>query len=97
MKKLAVAALILGVFAGISGASHGPGEMLQGNVAPNGVMIQAWPKLTALGGEPAMTILPSFLTAGILAIILGAIVAVWAGGFDGRKNGGLLLILCCQS
>jgi len=44
-----------------------------------------------------MTILPSFLTAGILAIILGAIVAVWAGGFVGRKNGGLLLILCCQS
>jgi len=27
MRKLAVATSILGVFAGISGASHGPGEM----------------------------------------------------------------------
>lgn len=31
MKKIAVAVSILGVFAGVSGAMHGPGEMLQGN------------------------------------------------------------------
>jgi hypothetical protein len=84
---------IVGIFAGIGGASHGPGEMLQGNIAPNDVMIKAWPTLTALGGEPAMTILPSLLAAGIFTIILGALVAVWAGGFGGRKNAGLLLIL----
>jgi hypothetical protein len=93
VKKLILAASILGVFAGVSGASHGPGEMLQGNIAPNGVMIQAWPALTALGGEPAMTIVPNFIVAGILTIILGALVAVWAGRFVQGKNGGLFLIM----
>jgi len=71
-------ASVLGVFAGVSGASHGPGEILQGNAAPSGIMIQAWPNLTLLGGEPAMTVLPSFLLAGVLAIIFGFVVATWA-------------------
>jgi hypothetical protein len=92
MKKLAVTASIVGIFAGIGGASHGPGEMLQGNIAPGGIMIKAWPLLTALGGEPAMTIIPSFVVAGILTIILGCLVTVWAGGFVESKNGGLFLI-----
>jgi hypothetical protein len=77
MKKLAFAASALGIFAGLGGASHGPSEMC----------------LTALNGEPAMTVVPSFLIAGVLAIIVGALVAIWAGAFVGRKSGGLLLIL----
>ena len=93
MKKLAVAASIIGIFAGLSGASHGPGEMLQGNITPSGLVIEAWPELTALAGEPAMTIIPSFLVTGLLTIIFGLIVAVWAAKFVQRKNGGLLLIL----
>ena len=67
--------------------------MLQGNVAPDGLMIQAWPSLTALNGEPAMTIVPSFLITGILTIIVGAIVALWAAKFVGRKYGGVFLIV----
>jgi hypothetical protein len=93
MRKLAAAASIVGIFAGLGGASHGPGEMLQGDIVPDGVMIKAWPNLTALGGEPAMTIIHSFLIAGIFTIIFGVIVAAWAGAFVQRKNGGLLLIL----
>jgi hypothetical protein len=93
MRKLAVAASALGIFAGLGGASHGPGEMLQGNVAPNELMIQAWPSLTALRGEPAMTIVPSFLITGVLTVIVGLILAVWAAKFVQRKNGGLILIL----
>jgi hypothetical protein len=38
-------ASILGIFAGIGGASHGPGEILQGNIAPSEILIQAWPAL----------------------------------------------------
>ena len=34
MNKLKVAASALGIFTGLGGATHGPGEMLQGNVAP---------------------------------------------------------------
>ena len=93
MRKLRAAALIIGVFAGIGGASHGPGEMLQGNVAPNEIFIKAWPGLTALGGEPAMITVPSFLVTGVLTIIFGLMVAVWAAKFVPRKNGGVVLIL----
>jgi len=91
--KTRIAASAIGVFAGLGGASHGPGEMLQGNVAPNEIIIKAWPSLTALDGEPAMTVIPSFLVTGVLAVILGLFVAVWAAKFVQRKNGGLLLVL----
>ena len=93
ISRTRAAASIIGVFAGVAGASHGPGEMLQGNVAPSGIMIEAWPELTSLAGEPAMTIIPSFLVTGVLAIILGLLVAVWAAAFVHRKNGGVVLIL----
>ena len=93
MNKLKVAASALGIFTGLGGASHGPGEMLQGNVAPSNTIFQAWPSLTALGGEPAMTIIPNLLVTGILTIIVGALLAVWAAKFISRKHGGLVLIL----
>ena len=87
------ASSIIGIIAGLSGASHGFGEMLQGNVAPSGIMIQAWPGLTDLAGEPAMTIVPSFLVTGVLTIIFGIVVTVWAAALVQRKNGGFVLIL----
>jgi len=94
MNKTRVAASLLGVFAGIGGGVfHGIGEILQGSVAPNEMMIQAYPAMQATAGEPAMTIVPNFLLTGILAIILGIIVTVWAAAFIERKNGGLILIL----
>jgi len=93
MNKTRAAASIIGIFAGLGGASHGPGEMLQGNIAPSGIIIEAWPELTALNGEPAMTIVPSFLVTGVLTIIFGLLVAIWAAKFVQRKNGGLVLIL----
>ncbi|MBU4534312.1 MAG: hypothetical protein KKF16_00440 [Euryarchaeota archaeon] len=94
MNKTRVAASIIGIFAGLGGGVfHGIGEVLQGSVAPNGMMIQAWPAMQATAGEPAMTIVPNFLLTGILAIILGIIVTVWAAAFLERKNGGLVLIL----
>jgi hypothetical protein len=93
MRKIAILASALGIFAGLCGASHGPGEILQGNVVPSELMIQAWPSLTALGGEPAMTIIPSYLITGVLTIIFGVLLAVWAGKFIQHKSGGLILIL----
>jgi hypothetical protein len=41
MNKLKVAASTLGIFTGRAGASHGPGEMLQGNVALSNPVFQA--------------------------------------------------------
>jgi hypothetical protein len=93
LNKLKVAASALGIFTGLGGASHGPGEMLLGNVVPSNIVFQAWPSLTALGGEPAMTIIPSLLVTGILTIIVGVLLAVWAAKFISRKHSGLMLIL----
>ena len=94
MNKTRVAASILGIFAGLGGGVfHGIGEVIQGSIAPNGIMIQAWPAMQATSGEPAMTIVPNFLLTGILAIIMGIIVTIWAAKFIERKNGGLVLIL----
>ena len=93
MNKLKVAASALGIFTGLGGATHGPGAMLQGNVAPINIVFKAWPSLTALGGEPAMTIIPNLLVTGILTIIIGVLLAVWAAKFISRKYGSLVLIL----
>lgn len=93
LSKTRIAASAIGIFAGLGGASHGPGELLQGNVAPRGIMIEAWPEMRALAGEPAMTIIPSYLVSGLLTVIIGVIVAVWAAKYVQRKHGGLVLIL----
>ncbi len=93
MKKLRIAASALGIFTGLGGATHGPGAILQGNVAPSGLFFEAWPSLTALSGEPAMTIIPNLLVTGILTIIVGVIVAIWAGAYIEKKWGGLVMIL----
>ncbi len=94
MRKIAILASALGIFAGLGGGVlHGIGEVLQGSIAPNGVMIEAWPALRVVAGEPAMTIVPNFLVTGILAIVMGIIVAIWAGKFIEHKRGGLILIL----
>jgi hypothetical protein len=56
-------------------------------------MIKAWPSLSALGGEPAMTIIPNLIVTGILTIIVGLLVAAWAGKYVDGKMGALVLIL----
>lgn len=90
--KIAVAS-VLGVIAGITGGSHGPGELLQGNVTPSGIVIEAWPALTLFVGEPAMTLIPNFIVTGVLAITFGILVTVWASVYIHRKDWGLVLIL----
>ncbi|HUK84236.1 MAG TPA: hypothetical protein VLU95_00085 [Candidatus Acidoferrum sp.] len=95
MNKTRTVAVIVGVLSGFMGASHGPGEILQGNVAPKGVVIMAWPQLvsSSLAGESAVTLIPSFFAAGILTIIMAGLVIVWAGTCLERKHSGLILIL----
>jgi len=90
---IAAVASILGIFAGVSGASHGPGEILQGNIAPGGIIIEAWPALTLLAGGPAMTLIPSFNISGIVTVILGLAVTIWAATYIQSKNGALVLML----
>jgi hypothetical protein len=93
MKKLKIAAITIGVFAGLGGATHGPGEILLGNVAPSELVFKAWPGLSALGGEPAMSVVPNFIVTGVLTILVGVLIALWAGKFVERRMGGLMLAL----
>ncbi|MBN2389789.1 MAG: hypothetical protein JXR84_03640 [Anaerolineae bacterium] len=88
----------LGIAAGIAGVEHGYFEILQGHVRPAGLMIVSMgppcdPEVAWNICEPAMTILPSFLITGILAVILGLAIFIWSVGFIQRKHGGLVLML----
>jgi hypothetical protein len=86
----------LGTIFGISGISHGFFETLQGNVPTNSLFIFAigeaqkmWPH----GNEPAFTLLPSFLLAGISSMIVGFAIIIWSLAFVHRKNGPTILLL----
>ncbi|MFX1256100.1 MAG: hypothetical protein ACFFCZ_31115 [Promethearchaeota archaeon] len=91
-----ITASTFGIIAGIAGIEHAIGEILQGNIVPNGIMIESWPNselYKILSGEPAMTIIPNMLLTGILALIMSLIFMSWAIGFIHKKYGGLVLIL----
>jgi hypothetical protein len=84
-----------GALAGLAGIEHGIGEMLQGSVAPDGILILSWPTsefVRILGGEPAMTLIPNLLAAGTLTLVLSLVFAGWAVLLAHRKHGGLGLI-----
>ena len=70
-----------GAIMALAGMEHGIGEILQGNVAPGGLMIQSWPESAFfhnLAGEPAMTVLPDLLLTGVLAVIVSLALLIWS-------------------
>lgn len=93
-----ITASVLGLTAGGAGIEHGIFEILQGNTRPEGLMIASMgppcvPELSWNQCEPAMTVIPSFLITGILAIVFGIVIMVWSAFFVQKKHGGLVLIL----
>lgn len=89
-------ASLFGILAGIGGLTHGVGEVLQGNVRPEGLGINSWtrgPIATNMGGEPGITIVPNLLLTGLLTILVSLLTVVWAARFVHRKNGGRVLML----
>lgn len=90
-----VVVAVLGTLVGLAGVEHGVGEMLQGPVRPEGLLIMSWPDAPALkilSGEPALTVVPNLLVTGVLAVAVGLAVAVWSIWFAARSYGGLVLI-----
>jgi hypothetical protein len=87
----------LGVLVGLAGVEHGFFELLQGNVTPSGMMIDAigpTQRFWEHGTERALTIVPSFLLTGVLALVFGLSVIIWAGAFVDRRYGaGTLMLL----
>ncbi|MHA2298880.1 MAG: hypothetical protein ACXAEU_16775 [Candidatus Hodarchaeales archaeon] len=86
----------LGILVGLAGIEHGILEVLQGNVTPNDMWIDAigpgqrfWEHAT----ETAITIIPNYFWTGILAIVIGLLVTIWATVFIERKYGARVLFL----
>lgn len=66
---------VFGVLVAASAAEHGIGEALQGNRAPGGLFIQSWPDAAFFrieAGEPALTLVPNLMVAGVLTVLLSA-------------------------
>jgi hypothetical protein len=97
-RALRITSSILGICAGLLAMQHGVFEALQGSRAPGSLMIQAIgapcrPDAIWHACYPAMTLIPSFLVTGILAMIAGLSVLIWSAVFIQRKHGGLILVL----
>jgi MFS family permease len=91
-----VTAAVFGVLVGLAGIDHGIFEILQGNSPTSGTMISAigpQQRFWEYGLETAFTIVPTFLATGILAVVVGIVVAVWSALYLDRKHGALILML----
>jgi hypothetical protein len=96
LSAIRIVASTLGVLVGLAGIEHGFFEMLQGDVRPNSVLIDAIgpeQKIWEYATETAITIVPNFFWTGILAIIFGFVVTIWAVLFIDRKYGARILFL----
>lgn len=85
-----------GVLAALAGVEHGVGEILQGSVAPEGLVVESWPDSRAmevLQGEPALTVVPNLMIAGILTIPVAVAIGIWSVRSVGPRSGAIGLIL----
>jgi hypothetical protein len=85
-----------GVLCGLAGIVHGFFEMLQGNVTPGSIVINAIgpaQKLWPLATLHAFTIIPNFFITGICTMIVGFLIVIWAGAFIHGKYGARVLLL----
>jgi hypothetical protein len=89
-------AIAFGILTGLAGIEHGFFEMLQGSVAPSGVVIEAIgsaQRFWEFGTEIAMTVVPNFLATGILAMIVGLAIIIWSSAFIQNKYGAHVLAI----
>jgi hypothetical protein len=96
MRAARINLAVMGAWMGLAGIEHGIGEMLQGRIVPEGIMIQSWPEAAffkSLAGEPAMTILPDVLLTGILAAFFSLVFSLWSVFFARHRYGGAGMML----
>ncbi|MHA2277603.1 MAG: hypothetical protein ACXAC2_17625 [Candidatus Kariarchaeaceae archaeon] len=96
ISAIRVVASTLGVLVGLAGIEHGFFEMLQGNVAPSSMWIDAIgpnQRIWKYATETAITIVPNYFWSGVLAMVIGFLVTVWAVLFIDRKYGARILLV----
>jgi hypothetical protein len=90
-----ILASTLGILVGLAGIEHGIFEVLQGSIKPGGVLVDAigpQQKLWEMATEIVLTIIPNILITGILSIIFGGLVIMWAYKYVDRKHGSVVLL-----
>ena len=88
-------ATFLGIYAGLMGIDYGVFEILQDNAPTEGLLINAigppyQPDTVWHACLPVLTIVPNLLLSGILSILVGITMIVWAVAFVQVKTGGLI-------
>ncbi len=102
MKATRIVVIAFAMLCGITGIIAGYFEILQGNVAPDGLIISTigpehsmWTTYSIYElMEPysALTIIPNFLLTGIASIIVSCLVIIWAVGFIHKKYGVIIFL-----
>ncbi|MCW4023878.1 MAG: hypothetical protein NWF01_02445 [Candidatus Bathyarchaeota archaeon] len=93
-----IIASTLGAIVGLAGMEHGFFEILQGNTTPSDLVIDAIgpaQKFWIGATEPAFTVIPNFFISGLLAVLVGLVVTIWAVAFVQKRYGPLVLLLLC--
>lgn len=78
------------------GAVHGFFDIIQGSIRPDSIVINAIGPAQQLWPEAmlrAFTIIPNFFIAGVCAVIIGLLTAIWSGAFIDRKHGPFVILL----
>ncbi len=86
----------LGVLVGLAGIEHGFLELLQGNVTPESIWIDAIgpeQRIWEYASETAISVIPNYFWTGIFAMIFGVFVTIWALVFIEKKYGAKILFL----
>jgi hypothetical protein len=92
-----VVASVFGGIVSIAGVMHGCFEILQGDSAPSGLVINAIgpeQRIWDYAALHAFTVIPNLRVTGILAIIFGLLATLWAVALIDRRSGpwGMLLL-----
>jgi len=93
---LRVIVTTVGCVGGLISMEHGIFEILQGNIATNGLFINAIGPAQRLwegAGELAFTIIPNFLITGIFAVVFGILGLIWSIAFVHKRYGSLGLFI----
>jgi len=87
---------VFGSIFGLSGICHGFFETLQGFKPASSMFIMAIgdaQRMWIHGNEPAFTIIPNYLISGIVSILLGLCIMIWAIKYVHLKYGSLILLI----